>query len=86
VGASPWALPGHIVYRFGKPIHYAEMSRWHIHEDYSPFSAIAERAHQANFRGLTDFLMDRINDLLDPEYQYADNLSSDGVAGSDRFV
>ena len=31
-------------------------------------------------------VMDHINELLDPEYQYADEGASDGVGGMDRFL
>jgi 1-acyl-sn-glycerol-3-phosphate acyltransferase len=85
-GSSPWALPGKIVYRFGEPIRYADMAAWHIDEDYAPFTLEAEAKHGDAFRGLIDVVMDRINDLLDPQYQHAENLDSDGVQGTNRFL
>jgi hypothetical protein len=30
--------------------------------------------------------MDRIEQLVDPEYRYAEDRASDGVSGVDRFV
>ena len=30
--------------------------------------------------------MDHINELVDPEYQYAEDKVSDGVSGVERFV
>ena len=85
-GPSPWALPGRIVYRFGEPIHYADMAPWHIADEYAPFTLDAEVAHGAAFRGLVDHVMDRINALLDPPYQFAEDLVSDGVQGTNRFL
>ena len=37
-------------------------------------------------RGLVDHVMDRINALLDPPYQFAEDLVSDGVQGTNRFL
>jgi hypothetical protein len=35
---------------------------------------------------MTDVVMDHINELVDPEYRYSDDRSSDGVSGVERFV
>lgn len=85
-GGSPLAKRANIVYRIGQPIPYAEMADWHIGEPYEPFTFEAEAKHREKFQGLTDMIMDRINPLLDPEYQFAEDLESTGVAGSNRFV
>ncbi len=85
-GASPFGRRGRIVYRFGEPITYSEMAKFHIADSYAPFSFQAESSYQEQFQGLTDLVMDRINDLLDPQYQYADSAESDGTQGSSRFV
>lgn len=85
-GSSPWAVPGDIVYRFGEPIRYADMKPWHIAEDYAPFTLDAEAAHEPKFRGMIDHVMDGINGLLDPQYQFASDLESDGVSGTRRFL
>lgn len=37
-------------------------------------------------RAITDVVMDRINDLLNPEYRYAQELRSDDVRGVERLV
>ncbi|MCA9530997.1 MAG: 1-acyl-sn-glycerol-3-phosphate acyltransferase [Myxococcales bacterium] len=85
-GGSPIAKRGRIVYRFGEPIRYADMSEFHIDADYEPFTAEAERTHRVAFQGYVDAVMERINGLVDPEYQFADDLQSRGVSGADRFV
>ncbi len=85
-GSSPLPRAGRIVYRFGDPMRLDESSPFHIEEEYEPFTAEAEARHGATFQALVDELMLRINDLVDPEYQFADARESDGVSGSDRFV
>lgn len=82
----PIARPGHIHFRIGKPLRYEDMAQWHIGEDFVPFTPEAEQRHRARFQGYVDFVMDRINELLDPRYQYSDDLQSDGVKDSARFV
>lgn len=84
-GASPFAKGGHIVYRFGEAIPYKEMERFHLPEDFTPFNSQHELQHKAKLQGFVDVVMDRINDLVDPKYQYGD--SAEPVeSGSDRFV
>lgn len=85
-GNSPVGRPGHIVYRVGEPIRYEEMSEFHIDEPFEPFTPEAENAHRDKFQGYVDVVMDRINGLLDPKYRFAEDLASDGVAGSRRFL
>lgn len=84
--SSPIGRRGRIVYRFGEPIPYEELSPFHIKEPYTPFSAIAERDYAEQFRGVASLVTDRIEPLLDPEYRRAD----DGVGaleqGTKRFV
>jgi 1-acyl-sn-glycerol-3-phosphate acyltransferase len=84
--SSPIAKRGNIVYRFGEPIRHEEMKRFHIDEPYEPFSAEAERRYADRFQGYVDVVMDRINELVDPEYQRSTDPESDGVRGSHRFV
>lgn len=85
-GASPWASKGKIVYRIGKPITYADVPECHINEAYTPFTGDAEEKFQEKFRTHTDMIMERINGLLDEEYQFSDEKHSDGVSGHNRFV
>lgn len=85
--SSPIATKGgEIVYRFGAPITYDEMERFHIEENFQPFTPTAEHEHREAFQGYVDVVMERINRLLDPEYQFATDEESDGVQGTARFV
>ncbi len=43
-------------------------------------------AHREAFQSMTDVVMDHINELVDPEYRYSQDRSSDGVSGVERFV
>lgn len=85
-GSVPIGRKGKIVYRIGEPITYDELSDFHIDEPYEPFTAEAEHAHRDKFQGAVDVVMNRINDLLDPEYQFSDDLQSTGVRGTSRFI
>jgi len=85
-GGSPFARRGRITYRFGDPITYEDMADFHINEDFQPFTHEAEVKHRDQFQGLVDMVMGRINDLVDPRYQFADDQESDGVQGTARFV
>lgn len=85
-GSLPIAKKGTIVYRIGEPITYEDLSEFHIDEAYEPFTAEAEHTHRDKFQGAVDVVMDRINDLLDPEYQFSDDLQSTGVRGTARFM
>ena len=85
-GSLPIGKKGKILYRIGKPITYDDLSDFHIDEPYDPFTAAAEHTHRDKFQGAVDRVMDRINDLLDPEYQFSDDLQSTGVRGTARFM
>jgi len=85
-GSNPFAKGGKITYRFGVPIPYAEMAPFHPPEPFTPFDLADERKHRERFQGLTDLVMERIDRLVDPPYRFADDDSSGGVTGSDRFV
>jgi len=85
-GASPFAGRGNIVYRMGAPISYEDLAPFHIEEDYAPFTATAERDYAKQFRGVADLVTDRIEPLLDPEYQRADEVVEGVEQGVKRFV
>jgi hypothetical protein len=85
-GSLPWAKAGRVVYRFGEPIPYEELSAYHIDEPFEPFTPMAEKLHRDRFQGVVDLVMDRINSLLDEPYQYRADRDSEGVHGSERFV
>lgn len=87
-GASPFAKRGRIAYRVGPPITYEELAPFHIGDAHAPFSAVSERDDARSFRGVADLVTERIEPLLDPDYQLAKSPKdefSEG-RGSDRFV
>lgn len=85
-GNSPLGSQGHIVYRAGDPIYYEDMSQFHIDTPFEPFTPEAEALHHDAFQGYVDEVMEHINMLLDPPYQFAEDLQSDGVRGERRFL
>jgi 1-acyl-sn-glycerol-3-phosphate acyltransferase len=85
-GSSPVGRGGHITYRIGQPLTYADMEAFHIDEAFEPFTPEAEETHRETFQGFVDVVMARINELVDPKYQFAEDLRSDGVEGSGRFI
>jgi 1-acyl-sn-glycerol-3-phosphate acyltransferase len=86
-GSSPFAKGGRIVYRIGKPLRLdgSELCDYRVTRPFRPFTLEAG-VHREAFQGMTAVVMDHINELLDPEYQYADERTSDGVRGMDRFL
>ena len=87
-GGSPFSKGGNLVYRIGAPLELdgPELGPHRVRTAFVPFSQAASDAHGDAFRAATDIVMDRINDLLDPEYQFADQKTSDGVEAINRFV
>ncbi len=85
-GGSPWAKGGSIVYRVGEVMPYDSFSDYHLPEGVNPFSADLTDEHRERMQGLVDLVMQRINDLVDPPYQFGGDDDSDGVQGSGRFV
>ncbi|MBW2240549.1 MAG: 1-acyl-sn-glycerol-3-phosphate acyltransferase [Deltaproteobacteria bacterium] len=86
-GASPFSSGGKVVYRIGAPIRLEgpELAPFRVTEPFHPFTLEAG-IHREAFQGMTDVVMDHINELLDEPYQYGDDHGSDGVSGMDRFV
>ncbi len=86
-GNSPWPKSGTITYRVGRPLAMAAgLAPFAIDEPFEPFSAAAEAAYQAQFRGATDLIMARINSLLNPEHQFSPKTDASLRAGAGRFV
>ncbi len=85
-GGSPWARSGTIRYRVGELMPYESFSEFHLPDGLNPFDPEVAKTHRDLMQGLVDKVMDRINDLLDPEYQFGDDDGSDGVDGSRRFL
>lgn len=85
-GNSPWARGGRVVYRFGEPITYDSMARFHPDAAFEPLTPAAEIRFGDKFQGFVDEVMQRINPLLDPEYQFGTAAGESGGHGSRRFV
>ena len=85
-GESPWAKPGRVVYRIGQPIPYGSLPDCTVSEPFEPFTPHAEHTHRAVFQRHVDHVMDRINELLDPEYQYGPDPDGGVLAGTERFL
>ncbi len=86
-GGSPFAKRGKVVYRIGEPVNVLDpqFEEFRVPPDIVPFSREANATYGARYQALTDIVMDRINNLLDPEYQYGED--EDGTSGQvQRFV
>jgi hypothetical protein len=83
-GNPPWSKGGVITYRIGKPLTWdGELSTFVAQKSFKPF-----RQHDPEdnnkIAGLTTLVMNRINDLLDPEYQWGEPETPQ--KGADRFL
>ncbi len=67
-GNLPWAKSGTIVYRIGTPIDPREIVG-DIDRSFVPFSKEAELQLKDEFREFTQFVMERINELLDDHHR-----------------
>lgn len=86
-GSSPFSKGGRIVYRIGRPLEIdgPELGPHRVGEPFLPFSRDAAR-FESRFQAAIDVVMDHIDALLDPEYRYSEDRSSDGVEGGRRFL
>jgi 1-acyl-sn-glycerol-3-phosphate acyltransferase len=85
-GSSPWAKKSHIVYRLGEPLHYDDITEFHIDEEFEPFSPEAESRYADRFQGLAALLTKRIDGLLDERYRLGAADRSDTTQGAGRFI
>lgn len=87
-GNSPSSKGGRVVYRVGEPLTVdgPDLSPYRVPKDVLPLTDEANRKHGERYAAITAVVMDRINELLDPEYQYAESQESDGTRGMNRFV
>lgn len=78
---NPFSRGGKVTYRVGEPLSLdgPEMSPYRIREDFIPFSRDANERFQERFEAGTGVVMDHINGLLEPRYQYG----TDGDAVTD---
>ncbi len=82
---SPWPKPhsGEIIVRFGEVM---AIPRDELPYDYRPFHPLDERQHRATLDGHIQDVMQRLNGLLEPEYQWADDLQGSVKQGISRFL
>ncbi len=84
-GDSPLSQGGTVVYRIGEPLTpEGELGPFQLEEDYRPFTREAEEFSQT-FAGFTDVVMERIEQLLDPQYRRGDD-HRPRVEGNKRFL
>jgi 1-acyl-sn-glycerol-3-phosphate acyltransferase len=84
-GDSPLAQGGDIVYRVGEPLTPEdELAPFQIDEPFQPFTKEAD-PYADTFDAMTDLVMERIEDLLDPRHQPAPD-AKPKVEGSRRFM
>lgn len=76
--------PGRVVLRFGAPL-YVRAFQVSGEQQPRPFVPGWEARHRALLERETRRLMLAINDLLEPEYQGGDHITSDGTRGVARF-
>ncbi len=83
-GDLPFSRGGRVVYRIGAPMEVdGALADLRVTEPFRPLSAEATRRHGQRFQAITDRIMDRINELLDPPYRYGEAELARGVH---RFV
>ena len=83
--ASPLSKGGTVTYRIGKPLTpEGDLKPFQVNQPFTPFTRDAE-PYAPNFRGATDLMMERINELLDPCYQF-DPSARGAKSGAERFV
>lgn len=84
-GNSPFSKGGRCTYRIGEPLRVdgPEFAPFRVPQSAVPFTRAAAEDHGEAYRIMTDTVMDRINELLDPEYRYGDPT---GPSGVERFV
>ncbi|MCO4764399.1 MAG: 1-acyl-sn-glycerol-3-phosphate acyltransferase [Myxococcales bacterium] len=87
-GMSPFSKGGRIVYRIGKPMELdgPELSPHRVPANVLPLVRQATAQYGDTYQAGTDVVMNAINELLDPAYQFAGDTSDDAVSGVNRFV
>ena len=83
---SPIARRGRIVYQVGAPIPTDDpaIAPYRITEDFVPMSRAATEAHGQRLQAITDVVMARISDLIEPRYRASGSAST--ATGADRFL
>ncbi|RME50162.1 MAG: 1-acyl-sn-glycerol-3-phosphate acyltransferase [Caldilineae bacterium] len=83
----PLSRGGRVVYRIGEPLTLqGDLAPFAITEPFTPFTREAETKFRPQFQGATDLIMERINNLLDPPYQFAPDAEAIVGDGVRRFL
>jgi len=83
----PFSRGGQALYRVGQPLSVAdELAPFAINQPFEPFSRAAQNKFGDRFRAATDLIMERINALLDPPYQFSPDAPPPERQGAERFV
>jgi 1-acyl-sn-glycerol-3-phosphate acyltransferase len=87
-GNSPLSKGGRVVYRVGQPLAVdgPELAAHRVPRDVLPFTKEASARHGAAYAAITAVVMQRISELLDPEYRADPAAALADKAGVDRFV
>lgn len=87
-GNSPFAKGGRIVYRVGHllAVDSPELQPHRVGRDVLPFTKQATQRYGAGYRAITDVVMTKIAELVDPEYRAPDQGSAEKTAGVGRFL
>ena len=87
-GLSPFSKGGRIVYRFGKPLKLdgPELSPHRVPPEVLPFMREATEQYGEVYQAGIDVVMQHIDALLDPPYQFRGETSEDAAQGVNRFV
>jgi 1-acyl-sn-glycerol-3-phosphate acyltransferase len=70
-GNSPFAKGGRIVYRVGQPLAVdgPELGKERVPRDVLPFTKAASAKYGDRYQAITDTVMSKISELIDPEYR-----------------
>ncbi len=74
---------GEVTIRIGEPMHVDDLD---LPDDFKPFFPDHEELYRDTLQDAADELMEQINALLDPPYQWAPDRESDGKQGVTRFI
>ncbi len=84
-GSSPISAGGRVIYRIGEPLTpQGELAPFQIDAPYTPFTASASRLYGDRFEQVTDLVMNRISDLIEPQYRACAGAST-AVTDINRF-
>jgi hypothetical protein len=87
-GNSPHAKGGRIVYRVGHPLSVdsPELGPHRVARDVLPFTKQASQKYGAEYRAITDVVMSKLAELVDPEYRAPADGSAEKTSGVARFL